>query len=468
MQEMKANLSEKDRKNRDMILNDSMWKVVLRIGTPLALYQLLTVLFSIFDTMMAGHISSVSVSAVAYLSQINNILSAVGGGLAIGAGIEISKAYGQGEYLLVKKQVSSLYAMVLTAGLVILGAILPFTESFLRFCRTPEELISAGAAYFRVQLLVMVVTILNDVYISVQRARGNSRHIMNLNLLAIAVKLSLTAIFVYLLNGTLVQVAEASLISQALLLVIAIVNSRDGDSVFGFSLHAVRLDREVNLPMIIRSLPVTAEKALFAFGKSIVNTMCTAYGALMVGAMGVSNNLGGITTNPQNGYKDGSAAIISQNYGAGKFDRILSAFYVTAVYDMILGAVISGIELLNLYALSSLFSNGDLAFTELIANVYRYEALGAIPLGLNAAVLGLLYGIGETRLGMILNLLRVFVFRIPVFKLLQRFTAFGDKIPGLVMFISNTLTGIASIFFAVYVIRKLKRSHKEERELINS
>ena len=71
------------------------------------------------------------------------------------------------------------------------------------------------------------------------------------------------------------------------------------------------MDAETTKPMITQSIPVVAEKALFAFGKTVVNSISTVYGATMVGALGVSNNLGGITTNPQNGFQEGASAIIS-------------------------------------------------------------------------------------------------------------------------------------------------------------
>ena len=154
-------------------LNDTMWKVVLMIGTPLALYHGLQQIFSILDTMMAAHISKESVSAVAYLSQLNHLLSAVGGGLAVGAGIQISRAFGEGDVDLVHKRVSSLYALSFSVGMIMLAAILPFTNQFLKLAGTPETLIAVGSRYFIVQLFTMVVTFLNNVYIAVERARGN-------------------------------------------------------------------------------------------------------------------------------------------------------------------------------------------------------------------------------------------------------------------------------------------------------
>ena len=456
---LRAELNPRDRRYRELSLHAPMWQVVLRIGTPLALYQGLAILFTILDTMMASHISSESVSAVAYLSQVNLILSSVGGGLAVGAGIQISRAYGEGDLVLLRRRVSSLYAISLSLGLGMLLLILPFTRGFLRLAGTPRELIDVGSRYFAVQLFVMVVNFLNGVYIAVERARGNARRIFLLNLGVIAVKLSLTAFFVYGLHFGLTSIAVASLLSELFLFAFALRFSLIGGSAFSFSWKAVSLERRVTPPMLRQSWPVIAEKALFAFGKTIVNSMCTIYGPLMVGAMGVANNLGGITTNPQNGFQQGSSAIISQNYGAGKFRRVLQAFYATAAVNMLLGALISGLELWQLRFLSGLFDSGSESFRQMIALVYRYEALAAVPLGLNAAVLALLYGLGETRLTLLLNFSRVFVFRIPVFWFLQRFTSLGEASVGVMMMVSNTAVALMAAVVAAVVIRRFRRQH---------
>ncbi len=453
---MKAVLSKRDEKYLEKSLNDTMWKVVLMIGTPLALYHGLQQIFSILDTMMAAHISKESVSAVAYLSQLNHLLSAVGGGLAIGAGIQISRAFGEGNTELVHKRVSTLYAISFATGMIMLGIILPFTGQFLKFAGTPETLIAVGSKYFIVQLFTMVVTFLNNVYIAVERARGNASRIFRLNIGVIALKLSLTAFFVYILNGDLVMIGLASLISQAYLFTFALKNSFFEEGAFSFSRKAVTAERNVVMPMLERSWPVITEKALFSFGKTIVNSMCTLYGDTMVGAMGVSNNLGGITTNPQNGYQEGAASIISQNLGAKKYDRVLQAFRSVLIINIILGAVISSLELWQLDALASLFDSGSVEFHNTIMTVYRYEALGAVPLGINASVMALLYGLGETKLTLVINLARVFLFRIPVFWFLQNCTNFGEASVGIVMMVSNISVAVLSSVIAWIVIHQFK------------
>ena len=456
--EIKAELTKKDEKFLDQSLNGPMWKVILMIGTPLAMYQMLSQVFSVLDTMMAAHISKESVSAVAYLSQLKLMLSALGGGLAVGSGILISRAYGEENFTLVRKRVSSLYAIALAVGLIMLAAILPFTGQFLRLAGTPETLIAVGAQYFVVQLITLVVTFLNNVYIAVERARGNAGLIFRLNLLVIIFKLSLTAVFVYILNSGLVMIAVASLISQLVLFIFAVKNSLIGDSAFSFSAKAVTLDKEVTGPMISRSLPVIAEKALFAFGKTIVNSMCTVYGDLMVGAMGVSNNLGGFATMPQNGYQEGAAAIISQNLGAKKYKRVIQAFFSALVINIAVGAIITALVLWQLDFMAGLFDSGSQEFHQVIMLTYHYEALGAVPLGINAAVLALLYGLGKTKLTLVINFSRVFAFRIPVFWYLQHYTNYGEASVGIVMMVSNICVTLLSSAIAFIVIRNFRKS----------
>ena len=454
----KTSLSKRDAEFREESLNGSLWKVILMVGFPLALYQSLNQLFKILDTMMASHISSESVSAVAYLSQISLFLSAIGSGLAVGAGIRISRAYGEGDYDMVKKRVSTLYAICAAVGTLILVTIMPFVESFLRMAKTPEELIAIGAEYFRVELIVIVVQIFNNVYISVERARGNSKRIMYLNMIVIVLKLVFTALFVYGLDGDLVMISYASLISQVSLFLFGIFNSlRQGNNAFGFSLTAISFRKAVVTPMLAQSFPVMVEKMAFSFGKNIINAMSVVYGSLAVGAMGVSNNIGGINTTPQNGFQEGAASIISQNMGAGNRNRAIGAFYRVLLINVLIGAFSMMMTLWNLDFLAGCFDGGDPEFHQMIMGMYRFEAFGAVTLGVNSAVMALLYGLGKTKLTLVINFARVFVFRIPVLLFLQKCTNFGSESMGIVMMVSNICVGILAAVVAVLEIRKLKR-----------
>ena len=452
---MQADLSKKDEQFREFSLNGPMWRVVLYVGFPLALYESLNQLFKILDTMMASHIGASAVSAVAYLSQINMMISAVGTGLAVGASIKVSQAYGAGDFMLVKKRVSTMFAMCGALGIAILLVLVPFTPEFLRLMNTPEEFIADGSTYFRLELFGMVITFFNNVYIAIERARGNSKRILILNTAVIVVKLGLTAWFVYGLGGGINMISCATIISQSLLLLAACINMNQKGNAFGFSLRAISIKKEVICPMLTLSFPVIVERIAFAVGKVIVNSMSTVYGSWTVGALGISNNIGGITTNPQNGFQEGGSSIISQNLGAGRPKRALLAFRWVLYIDMLIGLVIMTASLLCLNQLAGLFAGDNAEFAGMIKQIYRFEAVGAIPLGVNAAVMALLYGFGKTRVTLVMNFCRVFLSRVPVLWALQQFTDLGNVSAGIVMAVSNVASGVLAAVVGVIEIRRI-------------
>ncbi|MGI5058612.1 MATE family efflux transporter [Treponema pectinovorum] len=459
---MKAELSKKDEKFRSFALNANVMHVVLYVCLPIALYQSLTQIFKAFDTMIASNISAMAVSSVAYIGQIQIMLSALGSGLAVGASIKVSEAYGAGDYELVHRRVSTMVAMCAVLGIFLLAVFIPGATQFLRFMKTPEEFIQIGTTYFRIEIVALVITFFNNIYIAIERARGNSKRILYLNMGIVISKLTLTAIFVYVYHLGVTSIAIATVISQITVLVAAAYNMSRKNNLFSFSVKAISIKKEIINPMLLLSFPVILEKAAFAMGKVIVNSMCTIYGPKTVGALGISNNIGGITTMPQNGFQEGASAVISQNRGGKKFERTVQAFWCVLICNLILGVVLMTVSLICLEQISHFFAGKDTDFQEMIKMIYRYEAWGAIPLGVNASVLALFYGYGKTRITLLINFCRIFLFRVPVLIFLQKFTSYGTESAGIVMGVSNILTGILSVILGIPALHNIKKNYQSD------
>jgi Na+-driven multidrug efflux pump len=107
-------------------------------------------------------------------------------------------------------------------------------------------------------------------------------------------------------------------------------------------------------------------------------------------------------------------------------------------------------------------SNFDAGFRDMIVDIHRWEMLGYITLGINSATLALLLGYGYTKLTMILNVSRVFVFRVPVLWFLQEFTKMDTEAVGVTMMVSNVCTGLLAIVFAIPVVSHIRRLIREE------
>ena len=460
--------SAKDESFREYVLTASPLRVLFTVCAPLAMYQAMQQIFKIMDTLMAAHVSASAVSAISSLTQITAMVSALGSGLAVGGCIRISESYGQGDYEMVRKRTSTLYAVTVIVSLAVAIVLIPFATPFLRLLKTPQELIDAGVGYFRVEVLSLVLSFFNTVYIGIERSRGHSKRILNLNLAVVIVKLGLSAIFVYVFQFGVLMISVASLISHGVLTAYALLTMPRDEGAFRFSFSAVGFEKKTVNPILRLSYPVAAEKILFASGKVIVNAMSGLYGALTVGALGISNNIGGFTTNLHAGTMDGASSLISQTRGAGKYKRTLQFFWRLMAIDVAIGAI--GWIAINatLPWMAELFAHSkeqyDPVFADMIIQIHRYEMMGYVTLGINSAVNALLLGYGYAKLAMVLNVARVFVFRVPVLWALQQFTNMGAEATGVTMMVSNVATGIASLVVLPPVLTRIRKLMKEHGE----
>ncbi len=446
-----------DLEKRDFILSGDMLKVVLSISAPIALYNAFNYAYGFLDAMIVSTIGAAQVSSVVYLDQITTAISSIGAGLAAGGSIIIARHYGANDLKSARVSASTLiFISVLTAIITICG-IAVFESGVLEAMRTPQELIEAGRGYFRFQVINLLFLSVNSVYIGIEKAKGNTRGILKLNLMVMFIKLSLTCFFVYLLKSGVAMVALATLVAQGSLTIVAVRSFLSDSNIFKFSMGEVSISKRVLLPILTISIPIFLGKFVFSFGKVIVNSMCVVYGGLVIGALGLSNKLTGSITNICVSFEEGLSTIVSQNLGNKSVSRAMSAFKKTLMVNLSIAVLGSVLMALSTDMIVARFAQGDPEFAHYIKVIFFYEKFAIIALSVNSSVLGILYGLGYTKVAMTLNIIRLFVFRIPSLYIFQRFTDIGFESIGWAMLISNFLIGITSIVVYLSVRKRIVR-----------
>ena len=458
-------LSIKDQRRRERILNGNIVLTIISICAPIFLYNLFNSFYAVIDAVVVAKINPTSVSAVAMLSQIQHLLSSLGAGMAAGGGISVARLFGAGDMddaRLHSNQVISLSGIIVA---LLLGICIPLAVPIMRLSGVPDELISIGTSYFIVQILTLAFVFFNSVFMAMQKAKGNTKIMFWLNILVMVIKLALSVLFVWEMGKTdIMWVAIATMIGQAVMFVILLSMMLDKSNVFIIKPSEFRLRCSICKNIIKMSLPIFLGKFIFSFGKVSINGMCKAYGPLVVGALGVSNNMCGLVTTPINSFEEGTSTIISQNLGAGNYKRAMETFKKSFVIATSLGIVgyilvrfVCQDSIIALYNQNEL-AEGSAEFLALIKSINRYDSLSILALAVNSSVLGVLYGFGKTKMTMVLNISRVFVFRIPVLWYLQTFHhEIGAEAAGISMGISNICIAIASIICMLVFINKEKK-----------
>lgn len=412
--------------------------------------------------VVAGKGGSV-LSAVAMANQLQNLFSTLGGGLATGGSIMVSRYIGRSDYPSAKRAATTFLTVAAGLSVLFVAILLPFTNPILRAAQFSDELMEAGASYFAVQVIIVGVGIFNSTFLSFEKSRGATYNVLGINLAVMTVKISLTLLFVQAYDLPVVWIALSTLFANLIITAYAAVNLIRRKYLFAYSVRNNSFRKELMKPYLRLSLPVFLGKFVFSMGKVIVNGLGMQYGKNAPGALSVSNNVSGSVTNVTSSTEDAISTVVSQNVGAGNTRRALKTFWTALAMDIAIAVVGTIILFFISDWLAGFFSKGEAAGADeaqkaLIKSIFSYELAGIPFLGVNAACMGFIYGLGYTRLSLVFNISRLFVLRLPVVLImLYCFYDFGAAGLGLGMLVSNVGVGVISFVLAMACYFKIRK-----------
>lgn len=462
-------LSEKEVNRRKLMLSGKQLKAILTISLPLVFYASIGQIFQLIDTFIAANMSAATISTVSFVNQLEKMLMAIASALSIGGGVIIARSFGSGDMEKVRQQISTLFFSALFIGGLVLALIIPLMYPILRLLQMPQELLLQGTIYSSLVVVSVIFQFINTVFFAVQKSRGNTKIIMWGNLLVLFIKTSLNIITIRLIEQGVIDRGKgiyflpiATISAHFVLTIIALINLTDKKNPFRLSLRHSQFNKTFLLPLTSLGLPVFLEKFIFAFGKALVNSLCATMGTTVVGALGVSDRICGLSTNPINGFQEAESSLVSNNLGNKNVRRAISFFYRTTILTMSYVIVFFVIMCVFRESIIHAFAKGNATFAEEIDKIYYWERLDTILIALNVSVMGLLYGFGKTKITMLLNSARLFVYRIPVLLIFMKIPALSQSVGisgvGIAMCISNGLTGLtAGIIAIIFIRRELKK-----------
>ena len=475
-QEKTVVLSAKEAARREKMLYGKQLNVLFYIALPLVFYNSIGQVFQFIDTLIAADMSSEVVSTVSFVMQIEKMLQAIGSGLSIGGGILIGRSYGAGDMERVKKLISSIFFMALIIGVFILLLIIPFMYPVLTFFNMPEELAGTGTLYADLVVASIIFQFINTIYFAIQKSRGNTKVIMWGNLLVIFIKTSLNLITITLIRKGVIPseygiylLPLATMTAHLSLNIISIRSLISRKNPFRLSIKNCTFTRDFMHSIAGLSVPVFLEKFIFAAGKAIVNGLCGVFGKTAVGALGVSDRICGFATNPINGVQEAESSLVSNNIGNRNISRAISFFYKSLILTMAYVFVIFVITGVFKEQIIGIFAKNDEVFSWQIKQIYDLERYDNFLIAINVSVMGLLYGFGKTKVTMILNIIRLFGYRVPPLLIFTQVewikTALGLKAIGIAMLMSNCLVGITAGIVALRFIMKHKKAFNDASPL---
>lgn len=395
------------------MLQGPLFGSIVSYTIPIILTGILQLLFNAADLVVVGRFcGSISVAAVGATGAITNLIVNLFIGLSVGAGVTVAQALGAREEEAVHRTVHTALPAALFSGLVLTVVGILFSETFLIWMGTPEDVLPLSAVYMRIYFAGISFTMVYNFSASILRAAGDTRSPLIYLSVSGVINVVLNVVFVTGFHMNVAGVALATTISQgisAILVVAALMRRTD-------ACKLVLTKLRIYLPQLSKivriGLPAGIQSSLFSISNVMIQSSINSFGGVLMSGNAAAGNIEGFLYVTINSFHQTAVNYIGQNVGAQQYSRVKKCLWICLGCVSVVGFVLSlliygfGPQLLSIYITDSqeAISYGMIRFA--------YASLPYFLCGLMDVSTGALRGMGASVTPMIISVLGVCGIRI--------------------------------------------------------
>lgn len=383
----------------------SILKKMLLFTIPLMLSSILQLLFNAADVVVVGRFAGDnSLAAVGSTTALINMLTNLFMGLSIGANVTAARDYGAKREEELSRTVHTAMMLSLISGLMLTVIGLFGAGKMLELMQTPEEVLPLASVYLRIYFAGITANMIYNFGSALLRAVGDTKRPLYYLLGAGVINVLLNLLFVIVFRMDVAGVALATVISQiisAFLVVRCLMREKGG---IRFILKKLGISRP-KLFMIMRvGLPAGFQGIVFALSNVVIQSSVNGFGNIIVAGNSAAGNIEGFVYVSMNSFYQAAISFVSQNFGAGRYDRInrivLTAQGCVITVGLLMGnlAVFFGEPLLGIYSDTPDVIAAGMIRLKIICGTYAL-------CGIMDVMVGALRGIGYSVMPMIVSLL---------------------------------------------------------------
>ncbi len=438
--------------------NGPILKKLMIFTVPLIFSSILQLLFNAFDVIVVGKFAGDnSLAAVGATTSLINLLVNLFVGLSIGANVLVARYYGAKQQNDLDETVHTAIMISIVGGLFLTIVGFAFAPMFLRWMATPENILKLSVTYLRAYFLGMIPMLLYNYGAAILRAVGDTKRPLYYLTIAGFVNITLNLFFVIVLHMDVLGVGLATTLSQvvsAILVMKCLVKGEGAIKLDFKKLHAYK-DKLLRIMQI--GIPAGVQGMLFAVSNVIIQSSINSFGEIVVAGNSAAANIEGFIYASMNAVYQANISFTSQNYGAGKKERINKILFNALGFVTVIGLALgvacyfAGPQLLSIYTDSpAVIEAGMVRFS--------YIALPYVLCGIMEVFVGSMRGLGYVMAPMIVSLLGACGIRLlwigTVFQM-EQFHTIGMLY--IIYPISWIITTIAHIVSYIMIKRKIDK-----------
>ncbi|MGN0166316.1 MAG: MATE family efflux transporter [Lachnospiraceae bacterium] len=316
---------------------------ILLFALPIFVGNVFQQLYNVADTAVIGNVlGDEALASVGAAAPVYNLVVGFANGLTNGFAVVIARFFGANDEKRLNKSVSLTYVLTAIISVVLtLGSIIAL-KPLLHVLNTPKNIIGDTEKYLQIILIFSVITMAYNMLSGMMRAIGNSRTPLYFLIIACGINIILDIIFVKGLSLGIAGAAYATVIAQLISVILCIIYILSKCRMLMFKPKNLEFDTKLIGDLTATGMSMGLMLVIVSIGSVIMQSAINSLGSKTITAHTAARKIDDIFMLPLGTISMAASTFASQNFGAGKMDRVKKGI----TYSIYLAFAWSGVSCL--------------------------------------------------------------------------------------------------------------------------
>lgn len=371
--------------------------IFVNFTVPLVLGNLFQLTYNAVDSIIVGHfVGKEALAAVGICNPVSTLMILFLNGLCMGASILMGIQYGAKDYETLHRQISTtllsgaFFSFFLTLVCVI------FAVPILLLLQVDPSIMSMTVQYLRIIFLGLMFTFLYNFFSSTLRALGDSASPLYFLIISAILNIFGDLFFVIVLKAGSNGCAISTVLSEALCCLFCIIYIQKKVPILRLGKKWLVFDARLLKKTIAYGWASAMQQATVQMGKIAIQALVNTMGVSVAAAFAVVNRIDDFAITPEQNIAHAMTALMAQNKGAGKNDRMREGFRCGMILELVYGAAVMLICLGFARPLMSLFVKDEEVIGHGVVYLHLIAVMYILP-AITNSLQGFFRGIGDLK-----------------------------------------------------------------------
>lgn len=375
--------------------------ILVNFTVPLVLGNLFQLTYNAVDSIIVGHfVGKEALAAVGICNPVSTLMILFLNGLCMGASILMGIQYGAKDYETLHRQISTtLLSGVFFSFFLTLVCVI-FAVPILLLLQVDPSIMSMTVQYLRIIFLGLMFTFLYNFFSSTLRALGDSASPLYFLIISAILNIFGDLFFVIVLKAGSNGCAISTVLSEALCCLFCIIYIQKKVPILRLGKKWLVFDARLLKKTIAYGWASAMQQATVQMGKIAIQALVNTMGVSVAAAFAVVNRIDDFAITPEQNIAHAMTALMAQNKGAGKNDRMREGFRCGMILELVYGAAVMLICLGFARPLMSLFVKDEEVIGHGVVYLHLIAVMYILPAVTNA-LQGFFRGIGDLKVTLV-------------------------------------------------------------------